>query len=145
MITEPSKPAFSAIWRTGSSRARRTMLTPVFSSPSTVSRSFLTSGMQSARATPPPATMPSSTAALVALRASSIRSFFSFISVSVAAPTLMTATPPDSLASLSWSFSRSKSEVVVSIADLIWDIRALIASESPAPPTMMVLSLLTLT
>ena len=36
---------------------------------------------------PPPGMMPSSTAARVALRASSTRSFFSFISVSVAAPT----------------------------------------------------------
>ena len=33
--------------------------------------------------------------------------FFSFISTSVAAPTLMTATPPASLATRSWSFSRS--------------------------------------
>ena len=33
--------------------------------------------------------------------------FFSFISVSVAAPTLTTATPPASLARRSWSFSRS--------------------------------------
>jgi hypothetical protein len=33
--------------------------------------------------------------------------FFSFISVSVAAPTLMTATPPMSLARRSCSFSRS--------------------------------------
>jgi hypothetical protein len=33
--------------------------------------------------------------------------FFSFISTSVAAPTLMTATPPTSFARRSWSFSRS--------------------------------------
>ena len=59
------------------------------------------------RATPPPGTMPSSTAALVACMASSTRAFFSFISVSVAAPTLITATPPTSLASRSCSFSRS--------------------------------------
>ena len=58
------------------------------------------------RATPPPGTMPSSTAARVACMASSTRAFFSFISVSVAAPTLMTATPPTSLASRSCSFSR---------------------------------------
>ena len=58
-------------------------------------------------ATPPPGTMPSSTAARVALSASSTRAFFSFIAVSVAAPTLMTATPPASLASRSCSFSRS--------------------------------------
>ena len=39
--------------------------------------------------------------------ASSMRSFFSFISTSVAAPTLMTATPPASFARRSCSFSRS--------------------------------------
>ena len=53
------------------------------------------------KATPPPGTIPSSTAARVALRASSTRSFFSFISASVIAPTLITATPPDNLANLS--------------------------------------------
>ena len=58
-------------------------------------------------ATPPPGTMPSSTAARVACSASSTRAFFSFISVSVAAPTLTTATPPTSFARRSWSFSRS--------------------------------------
>ena len=58
-------------------------------------------------ATPPPGTMPSSTAARVAESASSTRCFFSLSSVSVAAPTLMTATPPDSLARRSWSFSWS--------------------------------------
>ena len=69
-------------------------------------------------ATPPPGTMPSSTAARVAESASSTRCFFSFSSVSVAAPTLMTATPPASFASRSCSFSRSKSLVVV------FDLRA---------------------
>ena len=57
--------------------------------------------------------MPSSTAARVAERASSTRCFFSLSSTSVAAPTLITATPPASLASRSCSFSRSKSLVVV--------------------------------
>ena len=78
-------------------------------------------------ATPPPGTMPSSTAARVALSASSTRCFFSFSSVSVAAPTLITATPPASLASRSCSFSRSKSEVVVSIWARICSMRPLIA------------------
>jgi hypothetical protein len=77
--------------------------------------------------------MPSSSAARVAWTASSTRCFFSFISVSVAAPTLITATPPDNFASRSWSFSRSKSESVVSISDLSCLIRALIPSVSPAP------------
>ena len=62
---------------------------------------------QRSSATPPPGTMPSSTAARVACIASSTRAFFSFISVSVAAPTLMTATPPTSFANRSCNFSRS--------------------------------------
>ncbi len=75
---------------------------------------------------PPPATIPSSTAARVALSASSIRSFFSFSSTSVAAPTLITATPPANLARRSCNFSLSKSEVVSSICVLICSTRALI-------------------
>src|ERR1019366_3826823 len=55
-------------------------------------------GAQQRHAAPPPGTMPSSTAAFMACMASSTRAFFSFISVSVAAPTLMMATPPTSLA-----------------------------------------------
>ena len=54
-----------------------------------------------------------------ACKASSTRCFFSFISVSVAAPTLTTATPPASFASRSCSFSRSKSESVSSTSVLI--------------------------
>ena len=53
------------------------------------------------RAHPPPVTTPSSTAALVALSASSTLSFRSLTSTSVAPPTLITATPPANLASLS--------------------------------------------
>ena len=79
-------------------------------------------------ATPPPGTMPSSRAARVACSASSTRCFFSFISVSVAAPTFTTATPPESLARRSWSFSRSKSESVFSTSALIWLMRPLMAS-----------------
>ena len=59
------------------------------------------------RATPPPGTTPSSTAALAVDTASSMRCFISLSSISVAAPTLRMATPPDSLARRSWSFSRS--------------------------------------
>ena len=66
------------------------------------------------RAVPPPATIPSSTAARVEFRASSIRNLRSFSSVSVAAPTLITATPPANFASRSCNFSLSKSEVVSS-------------------------------
>ena len=45
------------------------------------------------RAVPPPGTMPSSIAALVAHNASFTRSFFSFISTSEDPPILSTATP----------------------------------------------------
>ena len=64
----------------------------------------------------------------MACSASSTRCFFSFISVSVAAPTFTTATPPESFARRSWSFSRSKSESVFSISFLIWLMRPLMAS-----------------
>ena len=47
---------------------------------------------------PPPGTIPSSTAARVALSASSTLSFLSLTSTSVEPPTLITATPPDNLA-----------------------------------------------
>src|SRR5260370_1199315 len=85
----PSCPAFWAIWRMGSSSARFTMFTPMASS--SWSLSFSRAGKQRRRAVPPPETMPSSTAARVACMASSTRAFFSFSSVSVAAPTLITA------------------------------------------------------
>ena len=52
-----------------------------------------------------------------------MRCFFSFSSTSVAAPTLMTATPPASLARRSCSFSRSQSLSVFSISALIWLMR----------------------
>src|SRR5919108_512137 len=142
--TEPSTPAFSAIWRTGSSRARSTIAAPVRSSGSSnPSRLIASDALRSA--TPPPGTMPSSSAALVAWSASSTRCLRSLSSVSVAAPTLTTATPPASLASRSWSFSRSKSESVVSISCLICLIRPLIASASPPPSMIVVVSLATTT
>ena len=67
--------------------------------------SFSSALMARSSATPPPGTMPSSTAARVACSASSTRSLRSFTSISVAPPTLITATPPASLASRSCSFS----------------------------------------
>ncbi len=103
--TEPSPPPFATIWRSGSSIARRTIFAPKVCSSSSFSASSADCARRSA--VPPPGTMPSSTAARVAFSASSTRAFFSLSSVSVAAPTLMTATPPASFARRSWSFSRS--------------------------------------
>ncbi len=87
--------------------------------------------------------MPSSIAARVAETASSMRCFFSFSSTSVAAPTLITHTPPASLARRSWSFSRSQSESVFSISALIWLTRDSTSALSPPPSTIVVLSLVT--
>ncbi len=104
--TLPSRPALVAIWRSGSSSARRTMLMPTCSSefsPLVFSRPM----EACTNVEPPPGTMPSSTAARVADSASSKRCFFSLSSVSVAAPTLILATPPANLAKRSSSFSRS--------------------------------------
>ena len=71
---------------------------PVLSSPSADASSFETASTHRSSAKPPPGTMPSLTAALVALMASSSASFLAFISDSAGAPTRMTATPPESLA-----------------------------------------------
>ena len=118
--------------------------TPTFSSLSeTVSLS--SAGIAFTSATPPPATMPSSTAARVACSASSMRLFFSLSSDSVAAPTFSTATPPESLARRSWSFSRSNSDSRRSSSARIEAIRASTAALSPAPSMMTVVSLVTLT
>ncbi len=102
--TPASNPALEAICLIGALIALRMISYPTASSPSSL-RSTALPALTSAA--PPPMIMPSSTAALVAESASSTLSFFSFISVSVAAPTLMTATPPLSLARRSWSFSLS--------------------------------------
>jgi len=102
----------------GTSKDLLTISTPILSSSLstfTSSRAFIVLS----KATPPPGTIPSSTAALVADNASSILCFFSLSSTSVAAPTFITATPPASFASLSCNFSLSNSESVSSNCFLI--------------------------
>ena len=89
----------------GASKALLTISIPIAISPVSL-KSFIDS-IISSKIVPPPATIPSSTAALVAFKASSILNFLSFISTSVAAPTFITATPPDNFASLSCNFSLS--------------------------------------
>ncbi|MNK86026.1 hypothetical protein D3C87_1059260 [compost metagenome] len=84
--TEPSRPAFSTIVLNGASTARETIWIPVASSALSAFKSAKAS-LALNKATPPPATIPSSTAARVACKASSTLSFFSFISTSEAAPT----------------------------------------------------------
>ena len=74
-----------------------------------------------------------------------MRSLRSFCSVSVAAPTLITATPPDNLAKRSWSFSLSKLEVLSSAWARMTAIRSAMACLLPAPSTIVVESLVTVT
>jgi len=92
------------------------------------------------RATPPPGTIPSATAARVALSASLIRSFFSFTWTSLAPPTFRTATPRESLASLCWSFSFSYSDVTFFICSLICSHLSSTFSLEPPPSSMRVSS-----
>ena len=98
--TAPSFPEFCAIWRIGSCKARFNILIPSFSSESCTALSSKVAAALN-NATPPPGTMPSSTAAFVADKASSVLCWRAFCSTSVAAPTFITATPPESFASLS--------------------------------------------
>src|SRR5262245_46696383 len=74
---EPSTPEFSAIWRTGDSKALSTMLIPACTSGFS-SWMRPTAFLARSKATPPPATIPSSTAARVALSASSTLLFLHF-------------------------------------------------------------------
>ena len=143
--TAPSRPALSAMLRAGATSDSYTVRAPVASSPVSDSTTLATAGRERTRAVPPPATTPSSMAARVAETASSMRCFFSLSSTSVAAPTLMTATPPANLARRSCSFSRSQSESVLSISVLIWPMRAFTSSFEPAPSTMVVLSFVMMT
>ena len=125
--------------RTGSSNARLTIFTPIASSPSIFKSSSFNLALSSA--TPPPGTIPSSIAAFVAFTASSIFNFKYFISVSVAAPTLITATPPANFAKRSCNFSRSNSLSVCSINFLICATRSFTSFSLPLPPTTVVWSL----
>mmetsp|Transcript_6788 Transcript_6788/g.10896 ORF Transcript_6788/g.10896 Transcript_6788/m.10896 type:complete len:200 (-) Transcript_6788:988-1587(-) len=141
--TAPSSPAFRAICMHGCFRAAL-----IASTPTCWSRlsSFRFSSFIEAysNAVPPPGTMPSSKAALVAFRASLRRSFTSPTSTSLAPPTLITATPPLSFARRSFILSFSYSDVEASIASRIASHRSSIASALPAPSNIMVSSFPTL-
>ncbi len=95
--------------------------------------------------TPPPGTIPSLSAAFTACTASSTRNFFSSISVSVAPPTLMTATLPDKAACRFSSCSLSYSLVAASACAAICLTRAVTSAGGPPPSIMVVSSLVTMT
>ena len=112
--TSPLKPAFFAICLVGSKSAFIIISIPVVKSSDISLRIFESSSEISINVCPPPETTPSSIAAFVALRESSILNFLYFISVSVAAPTFIRATPPASFAILSLILSLSYSDSVTS-------------------------------
>src|ERR1700759_1696923 len=143
--TAPSRPALVAIQYSGALSALENTSTPAASSPESDARRSASALRACNSADPPPATMPSSTAALAAATASSTLSLRSLSSVSAAAPTLMTATPPASLARRSSTLSRCQSESVLSISARNCLARFVIASSVPPPSTITVSSLLTTT
>ena len=75
--TEPSTPAFAAIVRTGTFSAPDDLDTDLLVEVAHGRLEIVEGFVAVSRAVPPPATMPSSTAAFVAFRASTTRSFFS--------------------------------------------------------------------
>nr|WAJ48225.1 hypothetical protein DMDDKFKA_00001 [Haslea ostrearia] len=91
-----------------------------------------------------PATIPSSTAARVALIASSNLNFLSFISVSVTAPTRITAIPPDNFAIRSCNFSFSYPVSAVLICFRSCSHRIVISSKVCPSATIVVVSLFTI-
>ena len=97
ITTSPDSPAFSAIcFDRGFDGAEHDRGTGCLVAFELTSLSALAAART--RATPPPGSRPSSMAALALRTASSMRCLRSLASTSVAAPTLMTATPPASLA-----------------------------------------------
>mmetsp|Transcript_2205 Transcript_2205/g.3760 ORF Transcript_2205/g.3760 Transcript_2205/m.3760 type:complete len:336 (-) Transcript_2205:570-1577(-) len=137
--TAPSTPAFLAICMQGCLKAALIASTPTCWSmeDSCTSCSFL---VALSSAVPPPGTMPSSSAALVAFRESFRRSLISLTSTSLAPPTLITATPPLSFARRSFILSFSYSDVLISIASRIDWQHSSMAALSPAPSKMTVSS-----
>ena len=89
--------------------------------------------------------MPSAMAARVADSASSTRCCSSLSSALVGAPTLITATLPDSAPIRSFRTSSSIPKVARSRSDRIWASRNSTASLPPAPPMIVVLSAVTRT
>mmetsp|Transcript_24675 Transcript_24675/g.64430 ORF Transcript_24675/g.64430 Transcript_24675/m.64430 type:complete len:451 (-) Transcript_24675:82-1434(-) len=138
--TPLSAPAFCAICMQGC-----LMAALIASTPTCWSRfsSLRLSSFEDANssAVPPPGTIPSSSAAFVAFNASFSLSLTSLTSTSLAPPTLMTATPPLSFASLSFILSFSYSDVEASIASRISSQRSDILALSPAPSSRIVSSL----
>ena len=140
ITTSPLKPAFFAICFVGSKSAFVIISIPVVKSSDIALRELESSFDISIKVCPPPETTPSSIAAFVALSESSILNFLYFISVSVAAPTLIRATPPASFAILSLILSLSYSDSVIStslfnFSTLAWT-RSLVSSKA----TIVVLS-----
>ena len=135
-------PAFLRICWNGASHALNTICPPL---PKSVLPLPLIAFLALNNATPAPCKIPSSIAAFVACKASSKRSFFSFISISVPPPTLIIATPPTNLPKRSCNFSTLYGVVSLSNCALSDNTLSSILSASPLPSTIVVVSLPTVT
>ncbi len=120
------------------------MSTPIFSSGSSISTAS-SAGAASMKATPPPATMPSSTAARVACRASSMRCLISLSSDLGSSADLDDGNAAGELGQALLELLTV--EVGGGVLHLALNLRdaASMASLEPAPPTTTVLSLETVT
>lgn len=105
-IKTPDNPALSQIVIHGTLHASAMIFTPYCWS-GLSNLTLLSNLLAYNKADPPPTTIPSAAAALVAHNASFILSFSSLTSVSEAPPTFNTATPPVNFPNLSSSFSLS--------------------------------------
>ena len=86
------------------------------------------------KATPPPGTIPSACADWTASSASSMRCFFSIISISVAAPTRMMAMPEDNRVMRCCNCSQACIESVMASSLFREPIRLSMSSCFPLPP-----------
>jgi len=133
----PSKPAFWTIWRRFFEARRIRLGRPFVVGQFAPSSAF----MQRISATPPPATIPSSTAARVAFRRPR-RALFLLLSISVAAPTMITRRRRRSWPAFLKLSRRNRISSLRSRPDLLhatFDLARL-----PAPSTIVVvLSILT--
>ena len=141
ITTSPLKPALFAICLVGSKSAFFIISIPVLKSSDVFLHKLESSSEISINVCPPPETTPSSIAAFVALSESSILNFLYFISVSVAAPTFIRATPPASFAILSLILSLSYSESVISNSLFSFSTLAWTNSLVSSKATIVVLSI----
>mmetsp|Transcript_27571 Transcript_27571/g.92614 ORF Transcript_27571/g.92614 Transcript_27571/m.92614 type:complete len:376 (-) Transcript_27571:400-1527(-) len=141
-MTSPILPAFFATWIIGAGSDLSTISAPRRSSSSGIFAKISADMPERySIVDPPPGRVPISMADFTALTASTYRSFLSFSSVSVAAPTLIRAMPPPSAATRSAAFSVSKLLSDFEASRRICTMRFLMFSDCLPSVTIVVSSL----